>query len=153
MPKELQPLGNFVVVEPLATDEKLGEGLIVRPEQYKQPSGQARVLAVGPGRPDVHGNMVPVGVAVGDIVVYNWINGRELNLEGRTLRLLDSAEIIGKFKFYETDASKSGQQKSEANAQNDGGRTKQGHEVRGVASAKLQVPGLQTSPDAQQTQH
>ena len=150
MPKELQPLGNFVVVEPLATDEKLGEGLIVRPEQYKQPSGQARVLAVGPGRPDVHGNMVPVGVAVGDIVVYNWINGRELNLEGRTLRLLDSAEIIGKWKFYENSNQRQNE-KSGTDRQHEESRTQVGDGVSGIGSGTLQQPADQKTQNTKQT--
>jgi co-chaperonin GroES (HSP10) len=89
MAKLLIPMGKNVLVNPIPASDKLGEGIIVKAEAFKQPSGQATVVSIGA---DV------TGLEAGDVVVFNWINGQDVNVEGRPLKLLDAAQILGKFK-------------------------------------------------------
>src|SRR4029077_2041425 len=89
-----KPLGNHVVVEPVVTPDKSAGGIYV-PEQWKQPGGEAKVIAVGPGRLDYAGRLIAPDVKPGDKIIYSWVDGREINIDGRALRLLDADHILG----------------------------------------------------------
>lgn len=94
---DLQPLGNHVLIEPIPPPDKVGSGLLVAAESYRQPSGHGTVISVGPGRLDYAGRLVPPDLTPGDKVVYSWINGRDVHVDGKVLKLLDAQEILGKF--------------------------------------------------------
>lgn len=85
----IKPLGKNILVEPEVTASK-SQGGIDLPEAWKQPSGEALVLAVGNALPNW-----ARGIKVGDKVVYKWINGQEVIFAGRKLRLLEADHILG----------------------------------------------------------
>ncbi len=91
--KTLEPLGNHVLIEPKEVPSKSAGGLHL-PEQYKTPGGEGMVIAVGPGRMDYAGRMVPIEVRPGDFVVYTWIHGRTVEMDGKQLKVLDAGEIL-----------------------------------------------------------
>jgi co-chaperonin GroES (HSP10) len=92
------PLGNNVLVEPVVVSDKIGEGHLFKATAYKEPSGEAVVIAVGPGRPDfTTGKLNKPSVEPGDHVVFLWINGRDMPMGGRDFKLLDADQILGKF--------------------------------------------------------
>lgn len=88
----IEPLGHHVLVEPVAVPATTPGG-IIRAEQWQQPSGEALVVAVGTGMPNWARSL-----RVGDKIAYKWINGQEVNFEGRTLRFLEATEILGVIK-------------------------------------------------------
>jgi len=90
--RTIEPLGTNILVEPMTIPEKT-DGGIIRPQQWTQPSGEAKVVALGNALPDWAQRL-----AVGDIIIYKWINGQEVNFEGRQLRLLDARELLGVIK-------------------------------------------------------
>ena len=64
----LQPLEDRIVVRPGEAEETTVSGLVI-PDTAKEKPQQGEVLAVGPGRRSEHtGELIPVDVAVGDIV-------------------------------------------------------------------------------------
>lgn len=83
--RKLIPIGKRVLIDPLPAADQSAGGILM-PEQWKQPSNQGRVVAVGKG--------VEL-LQPGDTVFYSWINGREVEHEGRILRLLHVEEILG----------------------------------------------------------
>jgi chaperonin GroES len=55
------------------------------------------VLAVGPGRRSEHsGEIIPVDVAVGDVVVYSKYGGTEIAIDGEDLLILTSRDVLAK---------------------------------------------------------
>lgn len=90
----LRAIGNKVIVEPLPPATQTPGGLHLL-EQYQLPTGLARVLSVGNGRHNRRGVLVPIDLKPGDIVQYRWIDGREIEWDGRMLKALDAEEIIG----------------------------------------------------------
>src|ERR1700730_17081926 len=65
---KLQPLGNRILVRRLAAEEKLKGGIIV-PDTAKKKQEQASVVAVGTGKKDKNGNLIPMPVKVGDTIL------------------------------------------------------------------------------------
>ena len=65
---KLQPLEDRIVVRAGEPEETTVSGLVI-PDTAKEKPQQGEVLAVGPGRRSEHsGELIPVDVAVGDVV-------------------------------------------------------------------------------------
>jgi chaperonin GroES len=94
----LKPLADRVVVEPLQSEEVTAAGIVL-PETAKEKPQKGTVLAVGPGKRDDNGNLVPLDVKVGDVVLYAKYGGTEVKLGGErqvlVLRESDILAIIG----------------------------------------------------------
>ena len=65
----LKPLGDRVIVKQDEAEETTASGLFLATEAKEKPQS-GTVLAVGEGKLDKDGNLVPVPVKVGDKVVY-----------------------------------------------------------------------------------
>lgn len=98
----LQPLEDRIVVRTAEAEETTVSGLVI-PDTAKEKPQQGEVLAVGPGRrSDQTGEIIPVDVAVGDVVVYSKYGGTEITVEGEDLLILSSRDVLAKI-----DAGKS----------------------------------------------
>lgn len=94
MSRTIQPLGNHVLIRPVKMPETSSGGILL-PEQSRDRTNEGTILAVGPGKLDALGRMVGPGVTVGDTVMYTWLHGRDVKLNGELLKLLDADEILG----------------------------------------------------------
>ena len=92
----LQPLEDRIVVRPAEAEEMTVSGLVI-PDTAKEKPQQGDVLAVGPGRrSDQTGELIPVDVAVGDVVVYSKYGGTEITVDGEDLLILTSRDVLAK---------------------------------------------------------
>ena len=92
----LQPLEDRIVVRPGDAEETTVSGLVI-PDTAKEKPQQGEVLAVGPGRRSEHtGELIPVDVAVGDVVLYSKYGGTEVTVDGEDLLVLSSRDVLAK---------------------------------------------------------
>ena len=92
----LQPLEDRIVVRPAEAEEMTISGLVI-PDTAKEKPQQGEVLAVGPGRRSEHtGELIPVDVAVGDVVLYSKYGGTEVTVDGEDLLVLSSRDVLAK---------------------------------------------------------
>lgn len=92
----LKPLEDRIVVRPSDAEEVTASGLVI-PDTAKEKPQQGEVLAVGPGRrSDQSGEIVPVDVAVGDVVVYSKYGGTEIAVDGEDLLILNARDVLAK---------------------------------------------------------
>jgi chaperonin GroES len=89
----LKPLGDRVLVEPLDPEAKTSGGIYL-PEAAQEAPREGTVIAVGPGRVLDSGEVVPVGVKVGDIVMYTKYGGNEIKVGGKELLLVDEHSLL-----------------------------------------------------------
>ena len=90
----LKPLADRVVVEPLEQEEVTAGGIVL-PETAKEKPQEGKIIAVGPGRRDDQGKLVPMDVKVGDIVLYAKYAGTEVKLDGEhTVLVLRESDIL-----------------------------------------------------------
>jgi len=92
----LQPLEDRIVVRPGDAEETTVSGLVI-PDTAKEKPQQGEVIAAGPGRRSDHtGELIPVDVAVGDLVLYSKYGGTEVTVDGEDLLVLSSRDVLAK---------------------------------------------------------
>ena len=93
MALNLRPLADRVVVEPSEGEEKTVSGLYL-PETAKEKPQQGTIVAVGTGRRDDDGKIVPMDVKLKDIVLYAKYAGTEIKIDGKKLLILKESDIL-----------------------------------------------------------
>ena len=93
MTLKLRPLGDRVLVEPIEREEITASGIYV-PETAKERPQEGVVVAVGPGRKDDDGKVVPMDVKKGDRVLYAKYGGTEVKLEDKKYLILKETDIL-----------------------------------------------------------
>ncbi|HEY3398096.1 MAG TPA: co-chaperone GroES [Armatimonadota bacterium] len=89
----IKPLGDRVLVEPLEPEAKSAGGIYL-PEAAQEAPREGKVIAVGPGRRSESGELIPVGVKEGDIVIYTKYGGNEVRFEGKDYLLLEEHSLL-----------------------------------------------------------
>lgn len=90
----LQPLEDRIVVRPAAPEQTTASGLVI-PDSATEKPQQGEVLAAGPGkRSDSTGEVIPMDVSVGDVVVYSKYGGTEISSAGEDLLILNARDIL-----------------------------------------------------------
>ncbi len=90
---KLQPLGNRVLVKRLEEEEKLKGGILL-PDTAKKKQEQAQVIAIGTGKKDKNGQLIPMPVKVGDIILMEKYSGQEVKLDDEEYVILRADDII-----------------------------------------------------------
>lgn len=95
MKVNIRPLADRVVVEPMEEEEvTFAGGKLVLPETAKEKPQKGTILAVGPGRKDDEGKLIPMDVKEGDQVLYAKYAGTEIKVEGKKLLILKESDIL-----------------------------------------------------------
>ena len=89
----LKPLGDRVIVKRDEAETTTAAGLILASTSKEKPA-MGPVLAVGEGRLDKDGNLIPVPVKEGDHILFGKFGGAEVTYKGEDLLILRSDEIL-----------------------------------------------------------
>lgn len=89
----LRPLGNRVLVRRLEAEETLKGGIIL-PDSAKKKQEQAEVVAIGTGKKDKNGTLIPIPVKVGDTILMEKYSGQEVKLDDQDYIILRSDDIV-----------------------------------------------------------
>ncbi len=88
------PLHDKVLVKRTEEEEKSAGGIVLPGSATEKPS-QGEVIAVGPGKKSKNGDVSPVGVAVGDTVIFGQYGGNEIKIDGEEYLILSESDIFG----------------------------------------------------------
>ena len=91
---KFRPLHDRVVVRRLEAEEKTKGGIII-PDTAKEKPQQGKVVAAGPGARNEDGKLTPMGVKVGDTILYGKWSGTEVKIEGEDLLIMKESDIMG----------------------------------------------------------
>jgi len=78
------PLGDKVLIKPLSFEEmgkKSPAGIIIPETVDRERADRGKVIAVGAGKRDEHGKLVPLEVKEGDTVIFQWGDKIEIDNE------------------------------------------------------------------------
>ncbi len=89
----LKPLGDRVVIRPMAREEVTRSGIVL-PDTAKEKPQRGEIIAVGPGRYDDDGDRIPMDVKSGDQVLFAKYAGTEFKLEDEELLILSEKDIL-----------------------------------------------------------
>ncbi len=90
----IRPLYDRVVVR-RKEEEATSAGGIVLPGSAKEKPNQGEVLAVGEGKLLDSGELRPVGVKVGENVIFGQYSGNAVTIDGDEFVILSESEIYG----------------------------------------------------------
>ena len=91
---KLRILGDRVMVK--AESAEISPGGIVLPETAKEKPQRGKVIAVGEGRRDDKGELIPIDLKEGDEVIFAKYGGHKVTVEGEELLILDVDQIYAK---------------------------------------------------------
>jgi chaperonin GroES len=91
---KLKPLGDRVVIQPAAAEEKTAGGIIL-PDTVKEKPVEGTIVAVGPGKVADDGKMIKMEVKVGDKVLYGKYSGTEVTINREDYLIMRESDIFG----------------------------------------------------------
>jgi chaperonin GroES len=91
---KLRPLHDRVLVKRLEEEEQSRGGIII-PDSAKEKPQQAEVVAVGNGKLNDEGEIIPLVVKAGDRILFGKYGGSEIRVEGQDYLILREDEILG----------------------------------------------------------
>lgn len=95
MSLNIRPLHDRLIVKRLDEQEKTAGGIII-PDTAKEKPTKGKVIAVGKGaRNETTGQVIPLEVKKGDVVVFAKWGGTEIKIEGEEYLILKEADIMG----------------------------------------------------------
>ena len=89
---KVNPLADRVVVRALEETEQMRGGLYI-PDTAKEKPQQGEIIAVGPGKYE-DGKLVPMGVKVGDKVLYGKYSGTEVTIDSENYLILRESDVL-----------------------------------------------------------
>lgn len=85
---KIRPLGDRVVIEPMAAEERTSSGIII-PDTAKEKPQRGTVRAVGKGTKDV-----TMEVKEGDVVLYGKYSGTEVTVDDVDYMIMKQGDIL-----------------------------------------------------------
>jgi chaperonin GroES len=89
----LRPLGDRIIIELVASEEKTASGIVL-PDTAKEKPQEGKVVAVGTGRVLDNGERVAVELSVGDRIIFSKYSGTEVKYQGTEYLILRESDIL-----------------------------------------------------------
>ena len=91
---KFRPLHDRVLVRRVDEDETSAGGIII-PDTAKEKPSQGEIIAVGPGARNEKGEITPLDVKKGDLVLFGKWSGTEVSLDGEDLLIMNESDVMG----------------------------------------------------------
>ena len=89
----LRPLADRVIVERVESETKTASGIVI-PDNAAEKPDQGKVLAIGPGKRNVKGELAPMSVKVGDRVIFGKYSGQTVKVDGKELLVMKEDDLF-----------------------------------------------------------
>jgi chaperonin GroES len=88
------PLHDRIAVEALDQEQKTAGGIII-PDTAKEKPIQGKIVAVGDGARNEKGEIIPMQLKTGDVVLYGKWAGTEVKVSGKDLIIMKESDVLG----------------------------------------------------------
>jgi len=89
----IKPLFDGVLIKPLEAQDRTASGIIL-PDSAKEKPQIGKVMAIGDGRVNPEGKIIPVKVKVGQKVMYKKWGGNEVKVENEEWTIVEEKDIL-----------------------------------------------------------
>ncbi len=90
---KIRPLGDRVLVEPVE-DKETKKGGIIIPDSAKEKPQEGIVKAIGTGKRDEDGKLIPFNVKAGDKVLMPKYGGTEVKIDDKQYQIVREDDIL-----------------------------------------------------------
>jgi len=92
----LKPLGDRLIVQPLEEEQTTSTGIVLPDTALERPQ-RGNVVAAGPGeRSRETGEIIPLEVEEGDVVVFSKYGGTDIKIDGEDYLILRETDVLAK---------------------------------------------------------
>lgn len=91
---KIKPIGGNILVEPISDEKVTSTGIVLPDTVSKEKPQRGKVIALGTGKLDQNGKMIPFNVKVGDIVMFKKYSPDELEIEDKEYLIMDENAIL-----------------------------------------------------------
>ena len=89
----LKPLQDRIVIKVIEDTEQTAGGIFI-PDSAKEKPQKGEVVAVGEGKTNDKGEKEPMGVNVGDIILYAKYSGTDVKMDGVEYKILSIKDAL-----------------------------------------------------------
>lgn len=89
----LKPLQDRIVIKVIEDTEQTSGGIFI-PDSAKEKPQKGEVVAVGEGKTNDKGEKEPMGVKVGDIILYAKYSGTDVKMDGIEYKILSIKDAL-----------------------------------------------------------
>ncbi|HEX7053590.1 MAG TPA: co-chaperone GroES [Burkholderiales bacterium] len=91
---KIRPLHDRVIVKRIEEERKSAGGIVI-PDTAAEKPDQGEVIAVGKGKKDDQGKLIPLEVKVGDKILFGKYSGQTVKVKGEELLVMREEDIMG----------------------------------------------------------
>lgn len=89
-----KPLSNHLFLEALEEEKTTKSGIVLPETAEKERPTRGKVIAVGPGKRNEKGEVIPMSVKVGDIVLFKKYGPDEIEIDGKKYLVGEEDDIL-----------------------------------------------------------
>ena len=90
----IKPLSDHVFIEPVGEEKTTESGIVIPDTADKERPMKGKVLAIGPGKRNERGELVPMSVKVGDMILFKKYGPDEIEMDGKTYLVGKEDDIL-----------------------------------------------------------
>lgn len=90
----IKPIHDKVVLKPIVADEVTKSGIVLPDTIDKERPEKGEVVAVGEGKILENGQRAPMGVRVGDIVMFKKYSPDEIKIDNKEYLVISESDIM-----------------------------------------------------------
>lgn len=91
---KIRPLHDRVIVKRLEEVRTTASGIVI-PDTATEKPDQGEIIAVGAGKKDENGKLIPLDVKVGDKVLFGKYAGQSVKVDGEELLVMREEDLMG----------------------------------------------------------
>jgi len=92
---KIRPLQDRVIVRRLEEAVEKTKGGIIIPDTAKEKPQHGKIIAVGKGKVNDDGKVMPLDVKVGDKILFGKYSGSEIKIDGEEHLIMREEDILG----------------------------------------------------------
>lgn len=90
----IKPLSDHVFIEPIADEKVTKTGIVLPDTAEKERPMKGRVVAVGVGKKNDRGELMPMSVKVGDAILFKKYGPDEIQIDGKKYLVGSEEDIL-----------------------------------------------------------
>jgi len=91
---KFRPLHDRIVIKRIEAEARTNAGIII-PDTAQEKPQHGEVIAVGPGRRDDSGKLMPIDIKAGDRVLFGKWSGTEVKIDDHEYLIMKESDVMG----------------------------------------------------------
>ena len=91
---QIKPISDHVLIEPIKGEDKSKGGILLPQTAEKERPEQGKIIAVGPGKKDETGKIIPMEVKPGDKVLFTKYGPNEIKVDDKEYLIAREEDIL-----------------------------------------------------------